>query len=195
MPEFGTPQQRCSVSSGFTLIELMVTIAVLAIVLTVAVPSFTSLVSSSRLNAQVNQLLAAIEYAKTEAVKNNATVIFCHSTDGASCSTPPAAGWQGWAVGMAAAGTGIEAGTEMRSGLLESPQLVIRPSAVLSDADHQIRITPQGLLRTNNRLPLTATLRVCAPSSSVNPNSRELRIRSGGQLAVISEQHAGCPTP
>lgn len=195
MPEFGTSQQGVNASSGFTLIELMVTIAVLTIVITVAVPSFTSLVTSSRLNAQANQLLAAIEYAKTEAVKNNATVIFCHSADGNSCTVPPAASWQGWLVGRAAVGTGIEADSVMRSGRLESTQLVIRPSADINDADNQIRITPQGLLRSTNRMPLAGTLRVCAPGSSVNPNSRNLRIRSGGQLAVISEQQAGCPIP
>lgn len=180
---------------GFTLIELMVTVAVLTIVLTVAVPSFANLVNSNRLNAQANLLLAAIEYAKTEAVKSNATVTFCHSANGSSCSAAPAAGWQGWIVGLAANPAGIEAGSVMRAGTLESAQLVILASESLTDADDQIRITPQGLLRTGNRLPLQATLRVCHPTSSINPNSRNVRIRSGGQLAVISEQNADCPAP
>jgi type IV fimbrial biogenesis protein FimT len=181
--------------SGFTLIELMVTVAVLAIVLTVAVPSFANLVNSNRLNAQANQLLAAIEYAKTEAVKSNANVTFCHSADGSTCSVASAAGWQGWLVGTAANPTGIEVDSMMRAGIIESAQLVIRGSETLSDAGDQIRITPQGLLRTDARLPLQATLRVCHPTSSINPNSRNVRIRSGGQLAVIGEQNAGCPAP
>lgn len=180
---------------GFTLIELMVTVAVLAIVLTVAVPSFANLVNGNRLNAQANLLLAAIEYAKTEAVKTNATVTFCHSADGNSCSAAPAAGWQGWVVGLAANPSGIEPDSVLREGTLESPQLVILASESLADAEDQIRITPQGLLRTGNRLPLQATLRVCHPTSSINPNSRNVRIRSGGQIAVISEQNAGCPAP
>ncbi|MEE2024656.1 MULTISPECIES: GspH/FimT family pseudopilin [Alkalimonas] len=178
--------------TGFTLIELMVTVAVLAVVLLVAVPSFGNLILSNRLNAQANQLLAAIEYAKTEAVKNNANVIFCHSSDGTSCSTAPAEGWQGWLVGMAAANTGVEAGSVLRSGWLESSQLVIRPSTTLNSTDHQILVTPQGLLRTSERIPLTAALRVCAPTATVKPNARNLRIRSGGQLSVTSEQHEDC---
>ncbi|WP_290618940.1 MULTISPECIES: GspH/FimT family pseudopilin [unclassified Arsukibacterium] len=180
---------------GFTLIELMVTVAVLAIVLTVAVPSFASLVNSNRLNAQANQLLAAIEYAKTEAVKNNTVITFCHSDDGSTCSAAGTAGWQGWLIGVAANPTGIEAGSTMRAGTLESAQLVIRGSETLTNAGDQIRITPQGLLRTDARLPLQATLRVCHPTSSINPNSRNVRIRSGGQLAVIGEQNDGCPAP
>ena len=181
--------------SGFTLIELMVTVTVLAIVLTVAVPSFANLVNANRLNAQANNLLAAIEYAKTEAVKNNATVTFCHSADGVTCSAAAAAGWQGWLVGLAANPTGIEAGSMMRAGIIESPQLVVRASETLSDAGDQVRVTPQGLLRSDNRLPLQATLRVCHPTTSSDPNSRNVRIRSGGQLSVISEQNAGCPAP
>ena len=182
-------------ANGFTLIELMVTVAVLAIVLTVAVPSFGNLVNANRLNAQANNFLAAIEYAKTEAVKNNATVAFCHSSDNSTCSAAPAGGWQGWVVGLAANPAGIQAGSVMRAGTVESSQLVIRGSESLTDADDQIRVTPQGLLRTANRLPLQATLRVCHPTSSSDPNSRNLRIRSGGQLSVISEQNAGCPAP
>lgn len=156
-----TPRPPTCRQRGFTLIELMVTVAVLAIVLTVAIPSFANLVNGNRLNAQANLLLAAIEYAKTEAVKTNATVTFCHSANGSSCSAAPAAGWQGWLVGLAANPAGIEPGSVMRSGTLESAQLVILASESLSDADDQIRITPQGLLRTGNRLPLQATLRVC----------------------------------
>lgn len=180
---------------GFTMIELMVTVAVLAIVLTVAVPSFANLVNGNRLNAQANLLLAAIEYAKTEAVKANATITFCHSADGTSCSAAPAGGWNGWLIGTAAAPSGIVAGSVLRAGTLESPQLVILASDTLTDSDDEIRVTPQGLLRTANRLPMVATLRVCHPTSSINPNSRNLRIRSGGQLSVISEQNAGCPAP
>lgn len=180
---------------GFTLIELMVTVAVLAIVLTVAVPSFSALVSSNRLSGQANSLLAAIEYAKAEAIKNNANVAFCHSSNGSSCSAAPAASWQGWLVGVAANPSGIQAGTVMRAGILDSTQLVIRSSETLSDAGDQIRITPQGLLRNTNRLPLQATLLVCNPTTSSNPNSRNLRIRSGGQLSVISAQNASCIAP
>ena len=85
---------------GFTLIELMVTVAVLAIVLTVAVPSFANLVNGNRLTAQANDMLAGLILARTEAIKQNQSMLFCHSSDGETCSGAPAAGWQGWLVAL-----------------------------------------------------------------------------------------------
>ena len=60
---------------GFTLIELMVTVAVLAIVLTIAVPSFSNLIQSSRTNALVNELNGTLQIARSEALKRRKNVI------------------------------------------------------------------------------------------------------------------------
>jgi type IV fimbrial biogenesis protein FimT len=54
---------------GFTLIELMVAIAVLAIVATVAVPSFRELVENNRLATESNRLISAMSFARSEAVR------------------------------------------------------------------------------------------------------------------------------
>ena len=60
--------------SGFTLLELLVTIAVLAIIATVGVPGFQQLLINSRLAAQNNELIAMLHFAKSEAIRRNATV-------------------------------------------------------------------------------------------------------------------------
>jgi type IV fimbrial biogenesis protein FimT len=63
--------------SGFTLMELLVTIAVAGVLAAVAVPSFFSVVNTNKLAAQSNELLTAIQYARSEAIRSNAKVTFC----------------------------------------------------------------------------------------------------------------------
>jgi len=94
--------------SGFTLIELMITIAVAAIVLGVGVPNFVSLVQSNRTVTEVNNLVAAIHLARSEAVGRGVEVrIAPRDLNGntGACPTagnPPCiSGWvSGWIVGI-----------------------------------------------------------------------------------------------
>lgn len=68
---------RPSRAGGFTLIELMVALAVLAILTTIATPSFVSFLRNSELTSFTNKLVAAINTARSEAMKTgrNAYVI------------------------------------------------------------------------------------------------------------------------
>jgi type IV fimbrial biogenesis protein FimT len=82
---------------GFTVIELMVTIIVLAILLVVGIPSFRNATLSTRLTALSNDLVGAVQLARSEAIKRNQVVRLCVSADGSTCAT--AGGWdQGWIV-------------------------------------------------------------------------------------------------
>jgi type IV fimbrial biogenesis protein FimT len=72
--------------SGMTLIELMVTVAIVAIVMGLGVPSYRYVTNANRIAAEVNALLGDMQLARAEAVKEGQTVTVCSSTDGASCS-------------------------------------------------------------------------------------------------------------
>ena len=78
---------------GFTIIELMVTLLVGAILLSIAVPSFRNFVQDSRLTTESNSLVYSLNLARSEAVKRDGGVKVCASSDGSSCGGTWAQGW------------------------------------------------------------------------------------------------------
>lgn len=63
-------------SRGVTLVELMVTLAIVALLVLASVPSFTGAIVNSRIRANGESLMAGIQFAKSEAVSRNARVRF-----------------------------------------------------------------------------------------------------------------------
>src|SRR5258708_27326981 len=79
-------------SLGFTLIELVVTLTVLAILATVALPSYQNFVLTQRVRGASYDLMTSLVFARSEAIKRNASVSMTHA----------AGGWaQGWTVSAA----------------------------------------------------------------------------------------------
>lgn len=60
---------------GFTLIELMVVVTILAVLVTVAVPSFQQYQASQAVRSAAADLVSAMNFARSEAVKRNANVV------------------------------------------------------------------------------------------------------------------------
>lgn len=85
------PRDRAS--RGFTLIELMVTISVAAVLLGIATPSFRDMAIRNRLSGYTNDFIATVNYARSEAVRRGAQVAICRSSDGATCSGSWSDGW------------------------------------------------------------------------------------------------------
>ena len=89
---------------GFTLVELMVTLVVFAILAIIAMPNLTTMIQNNKVTTASNSLLADIDYARTEAVTRGSFVAICPSIDGLNC-LPSNDYDQGWIVYVA---TGID---------------------------------------------------------------------------------------
>ncbi len=81
---------------GFTLIELMVAIALAALLLSMAVPALDQFTTNARQTSAINDFVASMHLARNTAVTTNARVTVCASSDGVACGAVP---WnQGWIV-------------------------------------------------------------------------------------------------
>jgi type IV fimbrial biogenesis protein FimT len=86
-------------SLGFTLLELMITVAIAAILLSVAIPSFFASIRSNRLTTDANQLVTAFNLARSEAVKRGGSVTVRRVDANSSTNLGAAANWEdGWDV-------------------------------------------------------------------------------------------------
>lgn len=97
--EPGRPRQR-----GVTLIEMMIVIVIAAILLTITIPGFRDVLQRNRMTSVLNDLVLAMQTARSEAVKENRAAVLCASTDGTDCD---GAGWaDGWIVWLDSDGDG-----------------------------------------------------------------------------------------
>ena len=71
---------------GFTIVELMLTIAVAAVILSIGVPSFQGLMERNQLTSGINQFISSMSLARSEAIKRNQRVSICPSNDSETCS-------------------------------------------------------------------------------------------------------------
>ena len=83
---------------GFTMVELVITLAIAAIIVGLAVPSFSQMIKNNRRDVRINQILNTLTLARSEAIKRGDNVTVCKSSDGLSCNCDGAdSNWQvGW---------------------------------------------------------------------------------------------------
>ncbi|MAA65187.1 MAG: hypothetical protein CL581_10485 [Alteromonadaceae bacterium] len=177
--------------SGFTLIELMVTVAILVIIITIAVPSFQSVIASRQLIDARDRALSAIQYAKGEAVGRNRAVSICPSSDGASCGD--SSNWaDGWLIVLDNNETGaVSIDETIRVADGPEARAVTMTNGGDSGAVDYIRFLPNGFLNTNPPFnPLYFGF--CDPDGDVAAHSI-LVAGTTGQVRTGTETEASCP--
>ncbi len=85
--------------SGFTLIELIVTVALAAIIVTIGIPSFRTIILNNSRTAQVNEFVGVLNLARSEAAKRGIRVTICRRLNDTTCATDTTSIWEnGWIV-------------------------------------------------------------------------------------------------
>jgi type IV fimbrial biogenesis protein FimT len=85
--------------SGYTFLEVLVTLTIISILAAIAIPSFKYVTTSNRIATEVNRLLGDMQFARAEAIKEGQSVTVCVSSDGLTCTGTT--NWHnGWIVFM-----------------------------------------------------------------------------------------------
>lgn len=86
-------------AAGFTMTELMIVVALVAILASIAMPGFKYVTTSNRISTEINGLMGDLQFARSEAVKQGLQVTVCSSTLGTNPSCNGGNTWQtGWIV-------------------------------------------------------------------------------------------------
>lgn len=102
------PPNRSDGQSGFTLIELMIVIALLVILVTIGVPSFQNLVVQNRATAVSNDLLYHLQLARSEALRHSVPVTVCPITSDDPGECAAGTDWkEGWLIFLDENGDGV----------------------------------------------------------------------------------------
>ena len=90
---------RAAVSKGFTLIEVLTIMLVVAILASVGIPSMSRMLEGNRLSANTNRLVSSLYAARSEAVKRNIEVVVCtRNVVGTACGDATTNWKDGWIV-------------------------------------------------------------------------------------------------
>lgn len=171
---------------GLTLVELMVTVAVLAIVLTIAVPSFSGIIAANRLTGPANEALSALHFARSEAIRLNRSIDVCKSNAAGTACDANAGAWPGVLVIRPAAAAG-------QAVVLR--QIMFDPALVVNGRHALIRFNAEGFIRAANNTAISGTLRICSTAQQLTQNARDLEYVSGGRVSLARRAASGCPAP
>lgn len=176
--------------SGATLLELIVVLAVSAILLGIGIPSFSAFTGNSRLTSATNELVSSLHLARSEAIKRNSRVVMCTSATGTSCAT--SGDWhQGWLVFHDANNNAaLDAGETMILARQAFPAgLSLKGNTWVSQ---YISYTPSGATRLISGVLQVGTLTLCNELDA-SGTARQVIISSTGRPRTAKLALASCP--
>ncbi len=160
---------------GFTLIELMIVLVILAVVLAVGLPGFANVFLGTRLSNYSNELVSSVYLARGEAIKRNVNITLCASSDGATCSTTNTWG-EGWIV-------------------LEPPATVIASNATVAPGFlvSEAAATDTLVFDGSGLVTPAATFKICRQQPTVGGQDRQVLVTNIGRTSVTTTNTGACP--
>ncbi|BFI95599.1 MAG: hypothetical protein RSP_11090 [Rhodanobacter sp.] len=188
-PSRSVPATGTSVRErGFTIVELMITIAVAAILLMIAVPSFRSMLASSKLTAATNALVGGLSEARMEAIQRNSAAQFC--SDAGSSNTTDTLGKQCSISG----GGAVVATTGSTATTVRAAPASLATPVQLSGSIVAIRFNGQGIgyQAGVTSTPYNSTVATLC-STSVSSNNRVTINMAAGSIVTTTPSTGSCP--
>ncbi len=150
-------------NNGFTLVELMITVALVGVIAALAVPSFATMIANNRLATASNDVVGVLNYARSEAIKTGRSVIV-NPTDGADWAN-------GVSVWIDRNGNGSMQDSE------ELRRTSGAPGSVTVNSSSNFAFTGGGLLPNGSA---AVTIQVCDDRSG--ESGRSITITLGGRI-------------
>lgn len=177
--------------SGFTLIELLITMAVLGVLMAIALPGLNTFIVSNRLSSNVNAFLGFVNYARSEAIARNQSVIIC-AKNNASNSCVTSQYWNEYETEMFVDVDGSDTWTTGDILLKTLPAMDITGNETAFTRQTSatfIKFGAVGLGSTTHRLDIHA---VSSDSAYETKYGRTLCISKPGRIRVIAYTLGTC---
>lgn len=168
-----------SQQSGFTLLELMVSITVLGVLLAIGVPAFNEIIRNNRTSAQANELVTALNLARSEASKLGLPMTVCAANaDQTACAGPTVNDWaNGWLVFSDRINTAGDT-----AGVVDATDRILQTSHAVG-AQLQLTSGNVGFVRFGARgTPTTAVTFSLRHASCTGQNRRRISLIATGRV-------------
>lgn len=173
---------------GVTLVELMVTLTVAAILIMIAVPSFRSITLSNRLTTAANQVVDAINAARVEAIKRNNYVQLCGST--AALNTSDTLGTACGSTSGVVMALGVDSSGKTTTETIQDSPPGISTPLQLSGSFAALRFNAQGLgAKAGSSSPYTGDVVLICTTGLSTQNGRRISITAG---SIVQVQSVNC---
>lgn len=159
--------------------ELMFTLVIAGVLLGLAVPSFRGMVHSNRVLSQSNDIVGALNLARSEAITRNANITLCRaaSATSTSCSTSSST-WAAWVV--------LNGSTLIRGGEVNNFNSTLKVTSTLTN--QSITYSPDGLGRTNGALVGSQYIQVCTTYTKIDKNIYQVAPGVGSRIVTTTSK-------